>query len=62
MTRSLKLAPASVVVPYQYSFLLWAAVFGWLVWGDVPGMEVALGAVLIVASGVLLLRASPPRS
>jgi drug/metabolite transporter (DMT)-like permease len=61
MTRSLKLAPASVVVPYQYSFLLWAAVFGWLVWGDVPGWEVALGAVLIVASGVLLLRASPAR-
>ena len=61
MTRSLKLAPASVVVPYQYSFLLWAVVFGWLIWGDVPGVEVALGAVLIVASGVLLLRASAPR-
>lgn len=61
MTRSLKLAPASVVVPYQYSFLLWAALFGWLVWGDVPGWEVGLGAGLIVASGVLLLRASPPR-
>jgi len=59
MTRSLKLAPASVAVPYQYSFLLWAALFGWLVWGDVPGWEVALGAVLIVVSGLLLLRETP---
>ena len=58
VTRALKLAPASVVVPYQYSFLLWAVVFGWLIWGDIPGVEVALGAVMIVASGVLLLRAS----
>lgn len=54
VTRSLKLAPASLVVPFQYSFLLWAALFGWLVWGDVPGPQMALGAALIVLAGVLL--------
>jgi drug/metabolite transporter (DMT)-like permease len=56
VTRALKLAPASVVVPYQYSFLLWAAVFGWLVWGDVPGPGLLAGAALITAAGVLLYR------
>ncbi|MBK1659027.1 DMT family transporter [Paracraurococcus ruber] len=57
VTRALKLAPASVVVPYQYSFLLWAALFGWLVWGDVPGPELLAGATLIVGAGLLLYRA-----
>ena len=56
VTRALKLAPASVVVPYQYSFLAWAALFGWLVWGDVPGPEVVAGAALIVLAGLLLYR------
>ncbi|MEN0075954.1 MAG: DMT family transporter [Paracraurococcus sp.] len=56
VTRALKLAPASVVVPYQYSFLLWASLFGWLVWGDLPGPETLAGAALIVAAGLLLYR------
>ncbi|MFC7473173.1 DMT family transporter [Dankookia sp. GCM10030260] len=56
VTRALKLAPASVVVPYQYSFLLWAAVFGWLVWGDVPGPALLAGAALITGAGLLLYR------
>jgi drug/metabolite transporter (DMT)-like permease len=36
VNRSLKLAPASVVVPYQYSMIVWAVMFGYLVFGDVP--------------------------
>ena len=36
VNRSLKLAPASVVVPYQYSMIVWAVMFGYVVFGDVP--------------------------
>ena len=36
VNRSLKLAPASVVVPYQYTMIVWAVALGWLVFGDVP--------------------------
>jgi drug/metabolite transporter (DMT)-like permease len=56
VTRSLKLAPASVVIPWQYSFILWAVLFGWLVWGDVPGPAVATGGAVIVAAGLWLWR------
>ncbi len=34
VTRSLKLAEASVVAPYQYTFIIWALLFGWLFFGD----------------------------
>jgi len=55
VTRSLKLAEASVVVPYQYTLIVWALLFGWLVFGDWPKPAMLLGAALIVVAGLVLL-------
>jgi drug/metabolite transporter (DMT)-like permease len=49
--RSLKLAPASVVVPYQYSMIVWAVLFGYLVFGDVPSSATIIGAAIIIGAG-----------
>src|SRR4051812_9921069 len=49
--RSLKLAPASVVVPYQYSMIVWAVMFGYVVFGDVPSSATIIGAVIIIGAG-----------
>ncbi len=49
--RSLKLAPASVVVPYQYSMIVWAVMFGYLVFGDVPSVATIAGAAIIIGAG-----------
>lgn len=66
VTRSLKLAEASVVVPYQYTLIVWALVFGWLVFGDWPTPAMLAGAALIVAAGLALLllerRAAPAKT
>src|SRR3954469_12120867 len=51
VNRSLKLAPASVVVPYQYSMIVWAVIFGFLVWGDVPSISTMVGAAIIIGAG-----------
>lgn len=63
VTRSLKLAEASVVVPYQYTLIIWALVFGWFIFGDWPTPAMLCGAALIVAAGLALLvlerRAAP---
>jgi drug/metabolite transporter (DMT)-like permease len=52
--RSLKLAPASVVVPYQYSMIVWAVMFGYVVFGDVPSMATIVGAAIIIAAGLYI--------
>jgi drug/metabolite transporter (DMT)-like permease len=52
--RSLKLAPASVVVPYQYSMIVWAVLFGYLVFGDVPSAATIVGAAIIIAAGLYI--------
>src|SRR6195952_160196 len=51
VNRSLKLAPASVVVPYQYSMIIWAVIFGFVVWGDVPQPATIVGAAIIICAG-----------
>jgi drug/metabolite transporter (DMT)-like permease len=51
VNRSLKLAPASVVVPYQYSMIVWAVMFGYLVFGDVPQVSMIAGAAIIIGAG-----------
>jgi drug/metabolite transporter (DMT)-like permease len=51
VNRSLKLAPASVVVPYQYSMIVWAVMFGYFVFGDVPQISVIAGAAIIIGAG-----------
>ncbi len=54
VNRSLKLAPASVVVPYQYTLIIWAIVFGFFVFGDVPEIGMIVGAVIIIAAGLYI--------
>jgi drug/metabolite transporter (DMT)-like permease len=54
VNRSLKLAPASVVVPYQYTMIVWAAIFGYVVFGDVPSIEIVIGALIIAAAGIYI--------
>jgi drug/metabolite transporter (DMT)-like permease len=56
VTKSLMLAPASVVVPWQYAMILWGLLFGWLFFGDVPEPVMLLGASIIVGAGLWLTR------
>lgn len=54
VNRSLKLADATVVVPYQYSLIVWAIALGFLVFGDVPDPALILGAGIIILAGLFI--------
>ncbi len=54
VNRSLKLASASVVVPYQYSMIVWAVIFGFIVFGDVPSWATIVGATIIIGAGLYI--------
>lgn len=54
VNRALKLADAATVAPLQYTLLLWAVIFGWLIFGDVPQLSIVIGAGLIVLSGLYI--------
>ena len=44
-------AEASFLAPYNYTKLLWVAVLGYIIFGDIPSLEMWLGAFIIVSAG-----------
>ncbi|MEJ7927245.1 DMT family transporter [Sphingobium sp. AN641] len=54
MTGALRWAPVSVVLPMDYSSIIWATLIGWLVWDDWPLATTWAGAALIVTSGLTI--------
>ena len=55
LTSALRFAPVSVVVPFDYSQLIWAVLLGWLLFDTHPAASTWAGAALIVASGLYTL-------
>jgi drug/metabolite transporter (DMT)-like permease len=51
----MKRAAASVIAPFEYTSLVWAFVFGYLIWNDVPRPEVFVGATIIVVAGIIVI-------
>jgi drug/metabolite transporter (DMT)-like permease len=52
LIESFRLARAAVVAPFKYTSLLWSALLGYAIWGDVPGGWIWAGAAILVASGL----------
>jgi drug/metabolite transporter (DMT)-like permease len=52
LTSSLRFAPVSVVVPFDYTQLLWAVLLGYLLFGNHPPATTWAGAAVIIASGL----------
>lgn len=48
-------APASVVAPFFYSQILWAIVFAYVIFDEVPAAPTLLGAAIVIGSGLYLL-------
>lgn len=55
MTGSLARGPVGVVVPMDYTSLIWATLLGWLAFGTLPIAATWLGAPVIIASGLFIV-------
>jgi drug/metabolite transporter (DMT)-like permease len=48
-------APAAIVTVFNYSGIVWATLFGWLIWNDWPLPTVLVGAGVVIASNGLII-------
>lgn len=55
MTQAFRLASAAIVAPLDYTAMVWATAFGWLVWQEVPDGATFVGAAVIIASGLYVI-------
>jgi drug/metabolite transporter (DMT)-like permease len=56
MIRAFALAPATTLAPFAYTQLIWVAVLGYAVFGDLPEAATLLGAAVIAASGLYIFQ------
>lgn len=55
LTLAFRNAPAAVVAVFNYSGIIWATLFGWLIWNDWPLPTVFIGAAIVIASNLLII-------
>ncbi len=55
LTGAMRYAPVSVVVPMDYSSLIWGTLYGWALFGMLPTRWTLLGAPVIIASGLYIV-------
>ncbi len=55
-------APASALAPVEYTGLVWAGVYGYAIWADVPGPSTIAGAALILTGSLVLVAAERRRA
>lgn len=55
LTQAFRLAPMSVVAPFDYGSMIWAVLLGYALFGEVPAWHVMAGAVVVIASGLFIL-------
>lgn len=55
VSMAFRLAPAASVSPLQYTEMVWAIVFGLILFGDVPSLMMLCGAGVIILSGLYLV-------
>lgn len=48
-------APAAVVTVFNYSGLIWATFFGWIIWREWPVDEIWIGGVIVIASNIFII-------
>ncbi len=52
---AVRIGELSLLAPIQYTIILWAALFGWTIWDEVPEPHAFYGGAMIIASGLLIL-------
>ena len=56
ISQAYRLGRASVVAPFEYSSLPFAVLWGWMIWSEIPTTTTIAGSLLIIASGLYVLR------
>lgn len=60
ITEAFRHGQAAVIAPFEYSALAWAVMLDWVFWQAVPQAHTLLGGLVIIASGIYLIRRERP--
>jgi len=55
LTQSYRYADTSVIAPFEYTTMIWALLFGWFVFGDLPTLTMLTGATIVAGTGLFIV-------
>jgi len=55
MIETFRYGEAALVAPFKYSGAVWAAIFGYFIWGDIPDLGTVMGVTVVVVAGLYIL-------
>jgi LPXTG-motif cell wall-anchored protein len=56
LTVSFRYAEASLLAPFEYLAMVFAAIVGFVFWGEIPSLTTWIGAVIIAGSGLFIFK------
>jgi drug/metabolite transporter (DMT)-like permease len=58
LSQAYRIGEANVVTPFEYTGMIWAGIFGFMFFGEIPQLTTFIGMGLIALAGILALRAA----
>jgi drug/metabolite transporter (DMT)-like permease len=55
LSTAFRNAPAAIVTVFNYSSIVWATLFGWMIWDEWPMSTVVIGAIVVIGSNILII-------
>jgi len=55
LIEAFRFAEAALVAPFKYASIIWAVLFGFVIWGDLPDAWTLFGSAVVIASGLYIL-------
>ena len=56
LTQSYKLSEVSLVSPLKYLALIFAIIFGYIIWDEIPTSKTLIGALLVIFSSFIIFK------
>jgi len=55
LVKAYMVAEFSAVAPFEYLYIIWGAIFGFLIWQEIPAVTTVFGIILLVGSNMYIL-------
>ncbi len=56
LSQSYKYSEVSLVTPLKYLALIFAIIFGYLIWNEIPSLKTLIGSILVIVSSIIIFR------
>jgi len=54
MSKAYCVAPASTIAPFEFTYVIWAVVFGYLFWSEIPRATTLCGLFILIGSSIYI--------